>query len=375
MNDFALVRGAKVPVTSKQEAEKTWEPLFIAEIVARKDPRKPPLPEIPEAGELTPAEFLNLYEKLHVEPEGLRSVATVKGRLKTLRQYLGHLPLKALERPDEILEFKADYRGKRSIATVNRVLSQLRSAVNWERFQQPPLLATSPFHKFGVSIRVREEPRRDRRVLPAEEQKLLEACRTMSAPEHKRVGAAMHDRIIAAIETCCRLGEMLHIRNRDVDWDNHQILIRGENAKDGENRRIPFDSRGRLAAILKRRGALGPNAYVFGSPAGTFQGSIRTAWESLLLVANGVGTRRQRKGARVSRENLDEIDLHWHDLRHEGSCRLLADGVDIRTVQLMLGHSTLQQTQRYLNITDEEPRRAMTGVWERRRKLKVVGQR
>jgi hypothetical protein len=41
----------------------------------------------------------------------------------------------------------------------------------------------------------------------------------------------------------------------------------------------------------------------------------------------------------------------------------------------MLGHSTLQQTQRHLNITDEELRGAMTGVWERRRKLKVVAQR
>jgi site-specific recombinase XerD len=62
-------------------------------------------------------------------------------------------------------------------------------------------------------------------------------------------------------------------------------------------------------------------------------------------------------------------DLHWHDMRHEGACRLLADGVDIRTIQLMLGHADIKQTQRYLNITDEELRRAMTGVWERRRHL------
>ena len=29
------------------------------------------------------------------------------------------------------------------------------------------------------------------------------------------------------------------------------------------------------------------------------------------------------------------------------ACRLLADGVDIRIIQLMLGHASVQQTQRY----------------------------
>ena len=77
---------------------------------------------------------------------------------------------------------------------------------------------------------------------------------------------------------------------------------------------------------------------------------------------------------RVDRAKLKQIDLHWHDLRHEGACRLLADGVDIRTIQLKLGNSDIKTTQRYLNITDEEVRKALTGVWERRRQLKVVSQ-
>jgi len=41
VDDFALARGATAPVTSKQEAEKVWEPKFIAEIVSGKDPRVP----------------------------------------------------------------------------------------------------------------------------------------------------------------------------------------------------------------------------------------------------------------------------------------------------------------------------------------------
>ena len=61
-------------------------------------------------------------------------------------------------------------------------------------------------------------------------------------------------------------------------------------------------------------------------------------------------------------------------LRIQNRQSIAADGVDIRTIQLMLGHADIKQTQRYLNITDEELRKAMTGVWERRRQLKAVSQ-
>jgi integrase len=177
----------------------------------------------------------------------------------------------------------------------------------------------------------------------------------------------MRDRVIGALDTCCRKGEMLKVQNRHVDWNSNQIAIPGAHAKDSENRRIPFDPHGRLADVFKRRAPLGPNAYVFGTPAGTYQESFRTAWESLLLVAHGHDTKREAHGARVAREVVTRTDLHCHDLRHEGACRLLAERVDLRAIQLMLRHADLKQTQRYLNVTDEELRRVMAAVWERRR--------
>ena len=52
--------------------------------------------------------------------------------------------------------------------------------------------------------------------------------------------------------------------------------------------------------------------------------------------------------------------------------RLLADGVDIRIIQLILGHASVHQTQRYLNVTDEELRKGLEVSWTRRRTMRLV---
>jgi integrase len=371
VDEFAMARGATGRVDIKQTAERIWEPKFVAEIMSGRDPRVPP--NVPKTAiGVTVSDFLDSYFTNYVEAEGLRDSRTIKSRIKAIKAVIGELPVVALEKSAEVLRFKATYRKGHEIATVNRALSTLRAAINWGRFQDPPYLTTTPFHRFGVNIKAKEETKRDRRIGSQEEQALLAACSEMNGAEHRHVGASMHDRLVGALETCCRQGEMLRVQNRHVDWERHQIAIPGRHAKDGENRRIPFDPQGRLAPLLKRRAALGPNAFVFGSSAGEFVDSFKTAWESLLLLANGHDTKRAKPGARVDRAKLRQIDLHWHDLRHEGACRLLADGVDIRIIQLMLGHADVRQTQRYLNITDEELRKAMTGVWERRRQLRAV---
>ena len=83
----------------------------------------------------------------------------------------------------------------------------------------------------------------------------------MNTAVYRYVGELVHDRIVGALELCRRRGEMLLIQNRRVNWDTCQIGIPGATAKDRENRRIPFNPKGRLAAILERRATLGPDAF------------------------------------------------------------------------------------------------------------------
>jgi hypothetical protein len=72
VDDFALPRGVTEPIASKQTAERVWEPKFLGEILAGRDPRVPATTQRAAVG-LTVAEFLDRYYTSYVEAEGLRS--------------------------------------------------------------------------------------------------------------------------------------------------------------------------------------------------------------------------------------------------------------------------------------------------------------
>ena len=105
------------------------------------------------------------------------------------------------------------------------------------------------------------------------------------------------------------------------------------------------------------------SAYVFGNEIGEPVGSVRRAWQTAVLRAHdqkpawiwkkktGPNDKGSTRLGPESEAAYRAINLHFHDLRHEGGSRLLEGGWPVHYVQHMLGHPSLQQTSTYLNAT------------------------
>jgi integrase len=357
VDEFAAPRGATATVRTKQEANQ-WLARFTAEIIEGRDPRQPPMrPSDPEV--VTVADCMDLYAASHI-PQ-LKGQATARSQLKILREHLGALPLATLERPAPIEDFRRAF-SHRKPATVNRYLARLRHMLGWA--QARGFVTRTPFSRYSLIISTKRETQRSRRVHPDEEQALVAACDQIDDARHWYAGRELKPRIEAALDLGLRRGEMLALRNRDVDWHKHRVVLRGATTKSAILRVVPFDPAGRVAAFLETRRFLKPEGYVFGAASGERVGSFRTAWETLVLLAHGEAATRDKRRGRVNTAGLAQIDLHWHDLRHEAACRWRERGLDLREIQLLLGHSSLLVTERYLNISNDELADAMaTKLW------------
>jgi hypothetical protein len=78
--------------------------------------------------------------------------------------------------------------------------------------------------------------------------------------------------------------------------------------------------------------------------------TFRSAWETVPLLANDIEPTRVARGQRsTNRKALAQINLHWHDLRHEALSRLADDSVPVHELQMPAGHASSTTTRRYLN--------------------------
>jgi integrase len=145
-----------------------------------------------------------------------------------------------------------------------------------------------------------------------------------------------------AAMTGLRLGELIALRWRDVDWSASAIRVRsnyvlgefGTPKSKRSSRSVPMADEvgGELERYFKATGEPADDALVFPD-----------AHTGAPVDKAGV-LRRMRKALRAA--SLDETH-RFHDLRHTFGTAMAAAGVPMRTLQEWMGHRDIETTQRY----------------------------
>jgi len=208
--------------------------------------------------------------------------------------------------------------------TINRELACLRHlftlAVKWGKALTNPV----------KGIKFFKEPKAKDRILSEEEEaRLLDAVRSTTKSQH------LEPIIITALNTGMRKGEILNLKKTNVDFNNAYILVEG--TKNGEFRKIPMNKK--LTQTLRDVIGKSKSEFVF-SENGKPYGDVKTGWWTVLKKA-GI-------------ENF-----RFHDLRHTFGSRLGMAGVDLGTIQELMGHKDIKMTKRYSHPTPEHKKKAV----------------
>lgn len=270
-----------------------------------------------------------------------RSASTLAAYRTDLRHYAAWLAGRGVDLrqvgEEDVTAYVAHLQGLgRKEATIKRAVVVVRSL---HRFlAREGAIAVDP----ASDVAVPKVPRNLPKALPEEDvTRLLDAV----------VGddpVARRDRVILEVlyGTGLRISELVGLSLADVDTEDALVRAFGKGAKE---RIVPL-GRVALAAV---EAWLAPGGRDLMAPQ---QWARRGDAEALLL--NRRGGRLSRQGAwgvvRKYGEAVGLADrLSPHVLRHSCATHMLDHGADVRTVQELLGHSSVSTTQIYTLVSQE----------------------
>ena len=130
-----------------------------------------------------------------------------------------------------------------------------------------------------------------------------------------------------------RVSELVELKVRDIDFSELTVFL--EKAK-GKKDRISILSEKLVKDLKKNVAEKAGGDFIFSSERGG-KLATRTAQKVFENAIKRAGIKKK---------------VTFHSLRHSFATHLLENGVDIRYVQELLGHSNIRTTQRYTQVTN-----------------------
>ncbi len=278
-------------------------------------------------------EDIENYLKYITVQKGLsqNSINSYKKDLLKFSEYLNKESLKidGLQRY-QFRGFLADLnKEKLSTTTINRILASIRGFIKYKiRFD----------YKDSAGI-LEIESQKTSRYLPTflfdEEIKKLINFECKSKWDYR--DRAVFELIIS---TGIRISELVNLNISHFTNFNYEIRILGKGNKE---RIVLYGDKCKtyLSEYLKIRSSFSPES------------------NEKALFLNNSGKRISDRGVRfILTKRTDEIamkkNISPHSLRHSFATLMIKNGADIRTVQILLGHSSLSTTQIYTHLSLDE---------------------
>lgn len=279
---------------------------------------------------------------------------TVKGYLQDIAQFAAFrwgcdrpppFPWEAVTQEDARSFLMTFARDGAKASTTRRKLASMRSFYGW--LVREGKVVSNPFSRLHGPRLPKPLPK----VLTADE-----ARRFLSAPlkelERLRKGgkSADRDELFACVcdaalfeslySTGCRISEMISLSWRDLNLDSGSVIVTGK----GSKQRLCILGRHAVAALLRLKRIAEAEGIADGPSAPVF--TVRTG----MRMSSRDAERRMKKWLVAA--GLP-YDLSPHKLRHSFATHMLDAGADLRSVQEMLGHSSLATTQVYTHVSIE----------------------
>lgn len=319
---------------------------------------------------VTLAQVIVEYREHHIPK--LSVTTNIEGAVKRLARHLGdrligslelidvERYIKGLEKPEKF-NVTDKVERTRTPGAINAHVTRIGHMFTWA--VERGFLTRSPMEHQHTRKRlikkVKGERPRDVTFTADEQQRLIDAARASVVPQ-----AA--DWMIFALDTGLRRGEQFGrykrrqrvnsvfdetsgIRVKDWNQFNGKLTVRAEVAKTRKVREVPIATE-RTRKIVTELCAPG--------------GVARKPNDLIFVTIDGTPYPRTTALARLQSACKDAglPKVHWHDLRHMFASDLYYRcGVPLQVVQKVLGHSTIQMTMTYLNVTEAGIDAALAG--------------
>lgn len=271
-------------------------------------------------------EWLETYAKVNNKPATVKSKEEILG--KHLLPYFGTFALGEID-GFSIEKFKSvqiarEYSNKSINCHLGVLITCLKNAHERGLIERTPRV-----------ILLKLPPRQGDYLTPYETGRLLSAKNSV-----------VSEMVLCALKTGMRIGEICGLDWSDIDFVRGSICVRQSlvngilgSPKNNKARLIPMANELQAVLMLRQRRA----GLVFQNDEGE-PWAGRTVWRALELLCKETGVRY----------------AGWHILRHTFATQLGHNGTPIREMQALMGHSTIQMTERYTHVGEEALRAAIS---------------